>query len=72
VRYLKNHKFNNLSKTVEIFQREPKKMIKLVKKVVKNRRYLVIFSTKARYYSLDSLNGASLGNFEMSGSNDLF
>jgi hypothetical protein len=40
VRYVsKNQKFNNLSKTVslvEIFQREPAKIIKLVKKVVKN------------------------------------
>jgi hypothetical protein len=43
VRYVsKIQKFNNLSKTgllVEIFQREPKKMINLVKKVVKNRRF---------------------------------
>jgi hypothetical protein len=39
VRYVsKIQKFNNLSKTgsfVEIFQREPKKIINLVKKVVK-------------------------------------
>jgi hypothetical protein len=38
----KNLKFNNLSKTgsfVEIFHQEPKKIINLVKKVVKNRRF---------------------------------
>jgi hypothetical protein len=38
----KIQKFNNLSKTgsfVEIFQREPTKIIILVKKVVKNRRF---------------------------------
>jgi hypothetical protein len=38
----KIQKFNNLSKTgsfVEIFQREPRKIISLVKKVVKNRRF---------------------------------
>jgi hypothetical protein len=43
VRYVsENLKFNNLSKTgsfVEIFQREPTKIINLVKKVVKNRRF---------------------------------
>jgi hypothetical protein len=43
MRYVsKNQKFNNLSKTgllVEIFQREPRKIINLVKKVVKNRRF---------------------------------
>jgi hypothetical protein len=31
-------------------------MIILVKKVVKNRRFWVIFSTKSRYCSLDSLD----------------
>jgi hypothetical protein len=39
---LKVQKFNNLSKTgslVEIFQQEPKKIINLVKKVVKNRGF---------------------------------
>jgi hypothetical protein len=49
-------KFNNLSKTgsfVEIFQRNPTKINKIVKKVVKNRRFWVIFSTKTRYSSLD-------------------
>ncbi len=57
----KNQKLINLSKTgsfVEIFQREPTKIINLVKKVVKNRRFLVIFSTKTRYCSLDSLDKA--------------
>jgi hypothetical protein len=43
VRYVpKIHKFNNLSKTgsfVKIFQRQPTKIINLVKKVVKNRRF---------------------------------
>ncbi len=61
----KNQKFNNLSKTasfVEIFQREPRKLIILVKKVVKNRRFWVIFSTKTRYCSLDSLDrGTKVG-----------
>ncbi len=59
MRYIpKNLKFNNLSKTgsfVEIFQRKPTKIICLVKKFVKNRRFWVIFSTKTRYSSLDSL-----------------
>jgi hypothetical protein len=62
---LKNQKFNNLSKTVslvEIFQRKPRKIIKLVKKVMKNRRFLVIFSTKRRYCFLDSLDrGTKVG-----------
>jgi hypothetical protein len=57
MRYVsKIQKFNNLSKTgslVEIFQRKSQKIIILVKKVVKNRRFLVIFSTKTRYSSLD-------------------
>ncbi len=43
MRYVsKNLKFNNLSKTVsfvEIFHREPRKIINLVKKIVKNRRF---------------------------------
>ncbi len=61
-------KFNNLSKTgsfVEIFQREPSKIIKLVKKVVKNRRLWVIFSTKTRYSSLDSLDRGIQVGFKM-------
>jgi hypothetical protein len=66
VRYVsKNQKFNNLSKTgslVEIFHREPTKIINLVKKVVKNRRFWVIFSTKTRYCTLDSLaRGTKVG-----------
>ncbi len=54
----KIHKFNKLSKTgsfIKIFQRKPTKIIILVKKVVKNRRFWVIFSTKMRHSSLDSL-----------------
>jgi hypothetical protein len=50
----KNLKFNNLSKTVsfvKIFQRELKKIIIILKKVVKNRRFWAIFSTKTRYCS---------------------
>jgi hypothetical protein len=43
MRYVsKIQKFNNLSKTgslVEIFQQEPRKINKIVKKVVKNRRF---------------------------------
>jgi hypothetical protein len=38
----KIQKFNNLSKTgslFEIFQQDPKKIINLVKKVMKNRRF---------------------------------
>jgi hypothetical protein len=69
VRYVpKIHKFNNLSKTgsfVEIFQREPTKIIILVKKVVKNRRFLVIFSTKTRYCSLDLLDRGTKVGFKM-------
>jgi hypothetical protein len=69
MRYVsKNHKFNNLSKTgsfVEIFHREPRKIIVLVKKVVKNRRFLVIFSTKTRYCSLDSLDRGTKVGFKM-------
>jgi hypothetical protein len=45
----KNLKFNNLSKTgllVEIFQREPRKIISLVKKDVKNRRFRPFFQQK--------------------------
>jgi hypothetical protein len=45
--FKKSFKFNNLSKTgsfVEIFQREHRKIIKLVKKVVKNRRYCTLDS----------------------------
>ncbi len=55
----KNQTFNNLCKTVsfaKIFHREPRKRYSLVKKVVKNRRFLVIFSTKTRYSSLDSID----------------
>ncbi len=65
---LKIQKFNNLSKTgsfVEIFQREPRKMINLVKKVVKNRRFWVIFSTKTRYCSLGSLDRGTKVGFKM-------
>jgi hypothetical protein len=62
----KIHKFNNLSKTgsfFEIFQRKPIKIISLVKKVVKNRRFWVIFSSKARYSSLDLLDrGTKVGS----------
>jgi hypothetical protein len=69
MRYIsKFQKFNNLSKTgsfIEIFQREPTKIIKLVKKVVKNRRFWVIFSTKTRYYSLDSLDRGTKVGFKM-------
>jgi hypothetical protein len=64
----KNQKLINLSKTgsfVEIFQREPTKIINLVKKVVKNRRFLVIFSTKTRYCSLDSLDRGTKVGFKM-------
>jgi hypothetical protein len=66
MRYVsKIQKFNNLSKTgslVKIFQQEPTKIIILVKKVVKNRRFWVIFSTKTRYNSLDSLDrGTKVG-----------
>jgi hypothetical protein len=64
----KIQKFNNLSKTgsfVEIFQRELRKMINLVKKVVKNRRFRVIFSTKSRYCSLDSLDRGTKVGFKM-------
>jgi hypothetical protein len=65
---LKNRKFNNLSKTgsfVKIFQREPTKIIIIVKKVVKNRRFWVIFSTKTRYCSLDSLARGTKVGFKM-------
>jgi hypothetical protein len=69
VKYVsKNFKFNNLSKTVslvEIFHREPRKIINLVKKVVKNRRFWVIFSTKTRYCSLDSLDRGIKVGFKM-------
>ncbi len=69
VRYVsKNLKFNNLSKTgsfVEIFLWEPRKIICLVKKVVKNRRFWVIFSTKTRYCSLDSLDRGTKVGFKM-------
>ncbi len=47
------HKFNNLSKTdslVEIFQREPKKLIN---------------KTKTRYCSLDSLDRGTKKGFKM-------
>jgi hypothetical protein len=61
----KIQKFNNLSKTgsiVEIFQREPRKINKIVKKVVKNRRFWAIFSIKTRYNFLDSLDrGTKVG-----------
>jgi hypothetical protein len=59
---------NNLCKTgsfVEIFQREPRKIIILVKKVVKNQRFWVIFSTKTRYSSLDSLDRGIKVGFKM-------
>ena len=48
----KFQKFNDLSKTVsfvEIFQREPRKLFLVIKKVVKNWHFLVIFSTKMRH-----------------------
>jgi hypothetical protein len=64
----KNQKFNNLSKTgpfVEIFQRELTKIIKLVKKVVKNSHFWAIFSTKMRYCSLDSLARGTKVGFKM-------
>ncbi len=64
----KIQKLNNLSKTVsfvEIFHREPRKLINLVKKVVKNRRFWVIFSTKTRYSSLDSLDRGIKVGFKM-------
>jgi hypothetical protein len=69
MRYVsKIQKFNNLSKTgsfVEIFQRKPTKINKIVKKVVKNRRFWVIFSTKMRYSSLDSLHRGTKVGFKM-------
>ncbi len=69
VRYVwKLQKFNNLSKTgsfVEIFQRKPTKIIYLVKKVVENRRFWVIFSTKTRCCSLDSLDRGTKVGFKM-------
>ncbi len=69
VRFIpENQKFNNLSKTgslVEIFQRKPKKIISLVKKLVKIRRFWVIFSTKTRYCSLDSLARGTKVGFKM-------
>ncbi len=61
-------KFNKLSKTgslVEIFQRQPTKIIKLVKKVVKNRRFWVIFSTKTRYSTLGLLARGIKVGFKM-------
>jgi hypothetical protein len=64
----KIQKFNNLSKTgsfVEIFHRELTKITILVKKVVKNRRFWVIFSTKTRYSSLDSLDRGTKVGFKM-------
>jgi hypothetical protein len=64
----KIQKFNNFSKTgsfVEIFKREPTKIIILVKKVVKNRRFWVIFSTKTRYCTLDSLDRSTTVGFKM-------
>jgi hypothetical protein len=61
----KLQKFNSHSKTglfVEIFQRKLTKINKIVKKVVKNRRFWVIFSTNTRYSSLDSLaRGTKVG-----------
>jgi hypothetical protein len=69
VKYIsKIHKFNNLSKTgsfVEMFQRKPTKIIILVKKVVKNRRFWVIFSTKTRYCSLGLLDRDTKVGFKM-------
>ncbi len=65
---LKIQKFNNLSKTgsfVEIFQRKPRKINKILKKVVKNRRFWVIFWTKTRYCSLDSLDSGTKVGFKM-------
>ncbi len=64
----KNQKFNNLSKTgsfVKIFQRESTKIIILVKKVVKKRRFWVIFLTKTRYSSLDSLDRGTKVGFKI-------
>jgi hypothetical protein len=64
----KIHKFNNLSKTgsfVKIFQRKPTKIIILVKKVVKNRRFWIIFSTKTRYCSLGLLDRGTKVGFKM-------
>jgi hypothetical protein len=69
MRYVSNfQKFHNLSKTVsfvEIFHREPTKIIYLVKKVVKNRRFLVIFSTKTRYCTLGLLDRGIKVGFKM-------
>jgi hypothetical protein len=64
----KIHKSNNLSKTgsfVKIFQWELTKIIIIVKKVVKNRRFWVIFSTKTRYCSVDSLDRGTKVGFKM-------
>ncbi len=69
IRYVsKIQKFYNLSKTgsfVEIFQRDPTKINKIVKKVVKNRRFWVIFSTKTRYCSLVSVGRGTKVGFKM-------
>jgi hypothetical protein len=69
IRYIsKIQKCNNLSKTgsfVEIFQRKPTKIIKILKKVVKNRRFWAIFSTKTRYCSLDSLDRGTKVGFKI-------
>jgi hypothetical protein len=65
---LKTQKLNNLSKTgsfVKIFQREPTKIINSVKIVVKNRRFWVIFSTKTRYCTLNSLDRGTKVGFKM-------
>jgi hypothetical protein len=69
VRYVsRNKKFNNFSKTVsfvEIFEQKPTKIFNLVKEVVKNRHFWVIFSTKTRYCSLDSLDRGTKVGFKM-------
>ncbi len=65
---LKIQKFNTLFKTgsfVEIFQRKPRKINEILKKVVKNRRFWVIFSTRTRYCSLDSLDRGTKVVFKM-------
>ncbi len=61
-------KFNKLSKTgsfVEIFYRKPTKIIKLVRKIVKIRRFWVIFSTKTRYSTLGLLARGIKVGFKM-------
>jgi hypothetical protein len=48
-----------------MFQREPTKIIIIVKKVVKNRRFWVIFSTNTRYSTPDSLDRGIKVGFKM-------